>query len=59
MKWITSADIKAKILKLVEGYVEYIHNLGAGRDFLKIKKKTTKDKIKMMIWPIPGKGVVK
>ena len=39
MKWITSTDIKAKILKLVEGYVEYIHNLGAGRDFLKIKKK--------------------
>ena len=38
MKWITSADIKAKILKLV-GHVEYIHNLGAGRDFLKIKKK--------------------
>lgn len=39
MKWITSTDIKAKILKLVEGHVEYIHNLGAGRDFLKIKKK--------------------
>ena len=41
LKWITSADIKAKILKLV-GHVEYIHNLGAGRDFLKIKKKKSR-----------------